>query len=312
MKRRTFNQAALATLVAAAGQPLATVFPDKRWALERIREIPDTYHNNVGIGIGSEGRRLALALNTLLDPKRHGFIYADTTLTLNPKDLVKTTRSPIFDPPGSEWEHTVLIFALDDSEAWPRIVTWSLRMKKLARLRVAIVSVHDLETALSHPVVRWLKTELDTVILHPENNPYSYPLLFDPMVHTAMVFFETRRWPAYDPGDAPRMFTNAGIAIVTANLMPPVKNGGCPSVAAQSCFKQLWGVKPQKLFSTWFGGFDMSSDNLDASLSIFPGYLANDAPVVNTFLTSPAVPEGGHQLLHAIWVMPKDLGPFVS
>ncbi len=304
MKRRTFIQIPLAGLVSG----LTVRFPGVQAAqsptiLEQIRHHrADCDWVPLIVGLGSRGRQLAAELDAVLHPEQEALIYADqgimpTSVQMqverNVPDLLENNLS------------CVLLFALDEPAIWPSALAWADQMRKQdVYLKVAVVCVEDVETALAHPLTQQLRNVLDAVIIQPDTRSPVIPRGFHPAIQSARMFLTEPSLIGFDMADLHQIFHASTVSIATSSLTLPIGAGGHPGNGVDACFDQLGGRKISGVVVRWTDGLHITMYDFDAICQRLEQRLGADDVVAGVITgIDPDLPEGEPGILHTIWTL---------
>ncbi len=305
MKRRTFNQAALAGLVSGIGLPLrADNNPYQATILERFRY--STAENEqtwlpFTVGLGQRGRTLAKQFDQWIDRDRPALIYAASGMTTSPREETEHEVEALLNNVYSG----VLMLALDEPEAWPLALAWAdLMSAQDVYLKVAILCVQNVDTALSHPLTQQLMSVIDTVILQQDCRGPSKITGFQPALQSARLFLMEQGLICWDIADL-RTVLSGHIAVTTSAQAMPSLLGGNPGEAMDTCYANLQGRRITGAVSHWSTSlgalcvkdFSDIGDRRDA-------LLADDCTVVLATSANLSLSDTEPGILHTIWTTP--------
>ena len=307
MKRRTFNQAALAGLVSGLSLPLgANNSPYQATTLERFRY--STAENEqtwlpFTIGLGQRGRILAKQFDQLIDRDRPALIYAASGMTTSPREEADHEVEALLNNVYSG----VLMLALEESEAWPLALAWAdLMSAQDVYLKVAILCVQNVDTALSHPLTQQLMSVLDTVILQQDYRGSSHNSGYQPALQSARLFLMEQGLICWDIADL-RTVLSGHIAVTTSAQTMPSSLGGNPSQAMDACYADLQGRRITGAISHWSTSLEgLCIEDFSDIGNRRDALLADDCTVVLATSANLSLSETEPGILHTIWTLPTE------
>ncbi len=308
MKRRIFNQAALASLTASLGSPLHAEHARQNDSLIESFRHAEARHewdwHPFVIGLGQRGRDLATRLDGVVDPDLHSLIYAESSPpTPQPRTQVERADKTLV----SNAYSGVLIADLDDPNAWPLALTWAEKMQAHdVYMKAGILCAQEIDTALTHPLTQLLRQSLDTVILQPDCE--ADPILpgFHPALQTARLFLTEPGLICYDIADI-RTILAGKIAIATSAQAMPSTLGGNPEDAVDTCHAKLQGHRIDGGIARWSTGLDsMNIHDFEAISNRYSTLLSDECTFGLVTSIDSSLPETAPGLLNMIWTVPSD------
>jgi hypothetical protein len=310
MKRRTFNQAALASLLCGFSMPINSGIqrdrPTKLSCLRQPKRILMDERSqetcSFTIGIGRSGSRLAAQLHAAVDQQQQALIYTDACETPQAAFATSCERASV---PLTIARSGVLLLSLNETDAWSLALSWARRMREEdVFLTAAVLCVDDIETGYAHPFTAELRRHLDCVIL--QNSPGSTCGIqgIDPAAQSARLFFMEHGLIGWDICDL-RTILGGRITCATTSLITPPGDECSQEGAVDACYSQFNGIAVDGGIGHWIAGIDdLSVAAFSTILDRLQALPTMDVPILFSsvdLLSHPGIPS----LLHMIWTIPE-------
>lgn len=310
MKRRTFNNTVLASLLYGLSVPINSAVRCDRSAqllcLRRPKRITTDEVSqeicSLTIGLGRSGSRLAAQLHSSVDQQYQSLIYAEMFDTPQSDSKTSCERASV---PLTSAHSGVMMLSLDETEYWPLALSWARRMlEDDVDLTAVVLCVDDVESAYSHPFTAELRRHFDCVILQDSPGLASGLQGFHPAVQSAQLFFMESKLIGWDICDLHTVL-EVRITCATTSLVTSSSDESSLEDAVNACFGQLKAIAVDGGIGHWVTGID---DLSVAAFSVIEDHLHALSTRELTVLTSSldwSLPVGDSGQLHVVWTIPK-------